>query len=725
MTFGPRVMPRATVATLLALLALGAPLHTVAQVAAPRMVDENDDTVDEEPSPRPPPPPTSPPPTSPPPTSPPPAPAPGAAAPSAPAGPSVPPAGPAAPPAAAPRAGSGPSATPAPAAQAPAEPARKIEPVRTSWAALMQAWTDRRRALREMDSVAAQAAQARLLAARAELAIENLPALAAAEAREVSRALDANLPAEALSRAELAVTLAPDWPEAHVARARALLASSTGGPMAALAALRDAAAAAWRDPARTRAAESDALAALLFAAGVGAAVAIVVLALRRLRLILHDVHHLPLLRGAAPAQSAFLALVVLALPAVLGLGPLAVLALWLAAAWLYLTLAERLTASVALLALLALPWAVERAAAQTAWTGTVAEQITRIEHGALSDDEAAAAVSAAQGGGAPAPLLAALGHHLKRRGDLAGALALYRAAAAADPRSPDLLVNIGNVLFIQDDIEGARAAYLAAGDQAGSDVVVRGAAHYDLSKLYLRTSELQRSGTARESAEQEAGPFLARRGSDEDFSANRYLVDVPVPAAKVAALAAGDAAPASLRASLEALLLPPVPPASWGWVAAVLLAAPWALTLAARRIDPSHACHRCGRPACRRCDGAVGPACGQCVNVFDKKGVVDARDRLLKEQQVRRHARLVRAAARALAVVGGGLGHLLTDAPVRGVIFTAGVALIGFTAWTWAGLWPAPYPSGYALPARAVAGVLLGAALWAVGVRDAFRRTRS
>jgi tetratricopeptide (TPR) repeat protein len=699
-------MPRAALAAaaLLALLALGAPGAAFAQVAAPRMVDENDQTVEE-------PPPAAPAVPAPP----------AAGAPAPRAGPASIPAGPPA----APGPSAAPEALPPAPPAAPAAPARKIEPVKATWATLMQAWAERRRALREMDSAAAQAAQKALLAARAELAVDNLPVLAAAEVREVSRALDANLPADALARAELAVALAPDWPEAHVARARALLASSSGGPGAALSALSDAGAAAWRDPARTRAAASELFAALLFALGVGAVVALVFLALRRLRLLLHDVHHLPLLRGAAPAQSAFLALVLLSLPAVLGLGPLALVTLWIAAGWLYLSLPERLVASAALLALFALPWAVERAATATAWSGTAAEQVERIEHAALSDAEAAQAVRAVRGRGAPAPLLAALGRHLKRRGDLAGALALYREAAAADPRAPELLVNIGNVLFIQDDVEGARAAYLAAGDQAGGDSVVRGVAHYDLAKLYLRTSELQRSSTARESAEQEAGPFLAGRGSDEDFSANRYLVDVPVPAARLAALAAGDPAPAALRASLEALLMGGVSRSSWPWTAALLLGALWVLSLAGRRLDPSQTCHRCGRPACRRCDGAGGPSCGQCVNVFERKGVVDARDRIFKEQQVRRHAWLHRGLARALAVVGGGLGHFLTDAPVRGVFFTASLAFLGFTVWSWSGLSPAPYPSPYALPGRAAVAVVLGLFLWALGVRDAFRRTRS
>jgi hypothetical protein len=61
---------------------------------------------------------------------------------------------------------------------------------------------------------------------------------------------------------------------------------------------------------------------------------------------------------------------------------------------------------------------------------------------------------------------------------------------------------------------------------------------------------------------------------------------------------------------------------------------------------------------------------------------------------------------------------------VRGILFTTALAFLGFAAWSSSGLWPAPYPSPYALPAGAIVAAVLGVALWALCVRDAFRRTR-
>jgi tetratricopeptide (TPR) repeat protein len=699
-------MPRGTaaLAALAAILTLAAPGLVGAQVAAPRMVEDDDP---EEPVRPPAEAPAQPAP-----------PAPGAAAaPAAPRGGAAP--------AAPPSPGGSPAAAPAvgPPSNPTPEPARRIIPVRTSWAKLMAAAADRRKALREADPAGADASQKAMLAAQRELGIDNLLPLAATEVRAVARALASNLPAEALGRAEVAVSLAPDWPEAHLARARALLATSTGGLGPALGAAADAGAAALRDPQTVRAFRGDLLAALLAALAAAGLLTLLLPALRALRLLLHDFHHLPLLRGTAGAQATFLALVLLALPVVLGLGPLAVAATWLTFTWLYLSLRERLVASAVLLLLFALPWGAERAAALTVWTGTLAEHVHLIEHGALSDEEAAAEVKAL-GPAAPAPLLAALGRHMKRRGDLDTALRLYREAAAADPRAAEILVNIGNVLFLEDDLEGARASYLAAQDRAEGDLIARGTAAYDLSKLFIRSAEMEKSSAARANAEQMAGGFLAGRGSDEDFSANRYLVDVPVSAAKIAALAASDPAPATLRASAQVALLRPAAGAVWPWVAAGLLALLWGLSLAGQRLDPCRRCHRCGRPVCRRCDGATGRACGQCVNVYEKRGVVEARDQLRKERQVRRYAAWRRAAARALSLLLGGGGHLVTDAPLRGLLFTTGLAFCAFLVWFWPGVTPPPYPSPHALLGKVAVAVPLGLAIWLWAVRDLFRRTR-
>jgi hypothetical protein len=150
----------------------------------------------------------------------------------------------------------------------------------------------------------------------------------------------------------------------------------------------------------------------------------------------------------------------------------------------------------------------------------------------------------------------------------------------------------------------------------------------------------------------------------------------------------------------------------------------WLVALAASRIAPAQRCEKCGGPACKRCDPAAGPLCGQCVNVFLRKGVVDARDRLRKEAQVRRHAHASALTARILAVVGGGAGQLWTGAAVRGALALFGVLFLGFVVWFWRGIMPPPQPSPYVLAAKLAVAAPAAALLWAASVRGTFRRTR-
>jgi hypothetical protein len=104
--------------------------------------------------------------------------------------------------------------------------------------------------------------------------------------------------------------------------------------------------------------------------------------------------------------------------------------------------------------------------------------------------------------------------------------------------------------------------------------------------------------------------------------------------------------------------------------------------------------------------------------------MVEARDQLRKEQQVRRRARFVRALARLLSFGLGGGGHLVTDAPLRGLFFTAGVAFCVFVILFWPGVTPPPFPSAHVLLCKLLLAVPLGVVLWLLAVRDLFRRTR-
>jgi hypothetical protein len=236
---------------------------------------------------------------------------------------------------------------------------------------------------------------------------------------------------------------------------------------------------------------------------------------------------------------------------------------------------------------------------------------------------------------------------------------------------------------------------------------------------------MEQSTEARKRAQQEDPAYLARYGSDGDFRANRYLVDVAVPESQLAALARQDATPLAVAETVRARLAGAIPRSLWPAGPLALVALLWLVALALRKSELTHACERCGRPACRACDGASSQLCGQCVNVFLRPGVVDARDRQRKEEQVRRHAWWTRASTRALAVAGGGLGHLFGGRPVRGFLILTALLFLGFVIWFWRGLMPPPHPSPYAMAGKLVVAVPLGLLVYALAVRDAFRHSGS
>jgi len=617
-----------------------------------------------------------------------------------------------------------PAGPPAPAApKEPKEaPVRPIELVRGRYGDLQKIWLERREALREQDLPRAKEAERRLLELKRELGIENLDVLAAAEIRAARQALEARAPGDAVARAELAVALAPDLAATHLVLAEARVVRDPSGQLiAALGDLEAAARAVLREPHTRRAFEGDVLVALLTASFAVSVLVVGLLFLRRLRLVLHDFHHLPLFRHATSLQADFLALALLALPVALHLGVaslLVLLALWAAP---YFLPAERRLVALALAVVALLPLGAERVASLVAWTGTLADQVYRLEQGEDDGRVAAALEARAERGELPPAALLALGRHYKRRGDLKTALRWYESAGGRT----QALVDIGNVRFLMGDIEGAKAAYLSAIDRAGAsgEVTTLAAAHYDLSKIFLRSSALDQAQEARRKAALADPVLVERYGSDDDFRANRWLIDVPVPPAEVAALAVDDA-PRAVEEALEARLAGPWPAFFWPWFPLAAALVLWPLAFLGRRLRASGACERCGGPTCTRCGPAAGALCGQCVNVFVKKGVVEARDRHRKEMQVVRRGRYRRLLARGLAIASGGGGHLWLGEVGKGALILFALAFLAAVAVFWRGAVPPPYPSGSEEVAKLAVVVPLALAIWVVAVRHLFRSTR-
>jgi tetratricopeptide (TPR) repeat protein len=588
-------------------------------------------------------------------------------------------------------------------------------------ATLLGSWDARRKALNDHNNKAQSDAETALVAQREELGIRELPTMASALDHEAQKRLEAKDPSEAVRLATLATQLAPEMPGPFLALARVKLSSDVGAFGEGLGALREALVRVGTRVLYRRALLGNMAAAVLAGLFVASILALLALAIRPIRYSLHDFHHL-FPRGALPFQTAILFALLLTLPYVLGLGPFVELALLTSVVFVYLGLAERIVASGLLVFLAALPMVAGLAARESLFEGSLAADVARVSEGGVDSQDALARLTKLEKDGkADYAVLFTLGEAAKRQGDYPRALELYRHAQVLSPNSIEVMNNLGNAYFLSQDYELAKEAFLKASEMDASNAVVQ----YNLYQISTRHAQLGGRDVNEDiDRSRKASIEVYRLNADlmnrpADLRANRFLVDLELPDSAYTSLIDSspfaDAVSTQVRAPLFGSLSEEVALGiGIGWVALL-----WGLATVSRRFRPSSECTRCGRPVCSRCDKEVagGTNCGQCHNVFNRKGAVDPPERLRKEAAARlyqdRWARIRRISSYVLA----GSGHLLGGHPGRGILFLS-VALSMLALSTMGeGVFRAPFGAGTAIVSQVLAALLL-VGIWAISVRS-------
>jgi tetratricopeptide (TPR) repeat protein len=578
-------------------------------------------------------------------------------------------------------------------AKTPAAPAPVVVPVppprpavsqvlapRVTDAEVLAVWDRWRQARATNDTASADAALKALVTLRAELVASDLEPLSVGFLRESTVRRRAGDMAGAVRLAELAVQLSPGLPYARFALAEAYALAEPGNVSRSLGEARAAFTGLLGDARYRRPVLADLGALVLLAWAATAAALVGLLFLRRVRYALHDFHHL-LPRAVSRWQSALLGLALLALPVALGLGGVAVLLVLLGSVALYLSRAERVVAAVLVAGVGLAPLAAGQLARVTAFAGTPAEDVYLLERGGLSAEAAMARVLARQESRAATfAELDALAHYESRRGLLEEAKTHYKAASALRSGDARLLTRFGNTLVGLGDAEGAAQLYV----QATQSDPTLAAPHYNLAQVYRRRAktlpdsevgqELDRAATAIASAQSLDGSLLGRDPPPEErLLLNLLMLAPPLPEAEWLSLADGTEAGRRVEAQLGRWLLPGVSPGPVAWAAPAALAVLLALWgLAGEKLKAAKVCERCGRAVCVRCDPELGVGskqCGQCVNVFARKGLVPQQLRTRKQGQVDRHQAWAGRLSYALGAVLSGAGHVASGVPVRGALY--------------------------------------------------------
>ena len=577
---------------------------------------------------------------------------------------------------------------------------------------LLAAFRARQTALLDQNRAQVKAQSKALLDLRETLAFPDLFTVADALCREADKEIRGGLGAQALDTADLAVALAPDLPEASWTEAHAQFAALGFGGLAKVAtALVSAARAEVTEPRYLRTLIGNLAASAVAAALVAGGLALALFLAMSLRYFLHDFHHL-FPKAASLAQTSALGLILLAVPWLFHLGPFAALAALAAASWLYLQRGERTAALVALGMILAAPFLFGQIARWAVLSPT-GEDLYAVEYDLDSDLAKARLEAQVATPHPPYAVLAALAARAKRLGDLDTAVALYRRALVDFPNRADAETNLGNALFLQGDLNGAKTLY----ESAISHDAGMAAAYFDLGQAFNRLVLLERSQQAQHQALELDRELIERHMQKRDeLRANRYLIDVPLAWSEISATGARETEQ-GVRHQVGMRLLGPLAgleiPAAGALVIFLL-----ALSGLGRRLRPCSQCAKCGRPVCGRCDvGLAGDGlCGQCVNVFIRRSASDPPARIRKEAKVRAYQAYRATTVRTLAFLGGA-GHLASGRPLLGVLIAWSVAFFSLNAF-WGDFIRAPTPGLTLL--RVGLFLLLLSPIYLLSVRDIF-----
>jgi tetratricopeptide (TPR) repeat protein len=616
----------------------------------------------------------------------------------------------------------------------PAPAARPLPPLLVPTAGdseLLSTFRRWQQAERDGATRVADAARNDLLGLREDLAISDLESMSTALLRAASERRRREDMHGSVDLAATAAALSPGVPYVYLGLARAELAEEPFAWGRVWAALRAAASAFWNDPRYARAALGDFGSALLFAWVATAVAAMAVLFLRHASVLFHDVHHL-FPRAVARWQSSALAVLVLLLPLVFHLGLAAELLLLLAALTLYLSPTERVVALVLVGGLGAVPLAAGKLASATAFAGTPAEDVYLLERGGLEAAGGAARVrSRATARQASFGELYALGRYESRRGHLAEASVAFNGAATLRPSDSRLLTQEGNLAFVEGKLDAAAQLYTRANETDPS----LPEPYWNAAKLHRRRArgmtddavgaELDRAQTAFASAVRLDERLAQRQDPPDDKPVmNRLLLSPGLPRSELSVLADVPGRAARVQSQAAAALLGGLG-ATYGTLlplAAALALVAFGFLRGARGV--SHACDKCGRPVCRRCDPQVSvgsPFCPQCVNVFARRGVVPPLLKVNKEMEVRRHRTRSSRIAYALGAICGGLGHVFSGAALRGVGYAFLFLFAAACFLTREGVLRAPYGPAPEL-VRLVPLVLLVAAVSFFSLRGLSRK---
>ncbi len=495
------------------------------------------------------------------------------------------------------------------------------------------------------------------------------PEIAGALLAEGGRGMEAGDYRRAREQDSLAVRFAPLMPQAHFALASVLLRGDRDPAGAARewwAGIR----AVLSDPESLYDLAGNVLLILFLALGAGATLTLVIVGVKSAPILVHDLQERT--SGRLSDEGArLLGFAILALPALVMLPVVGILAFWAVLLFPYLRPSERAVASVALLFLLAGGPAIHL----LEWHfGTAADPgaralIRSVREGPdLQQEEALKGLMKDHAGEAIFPFLLASAYRAGGRFD--EAIDLYRRTLEIDPTNARAMVNLGNLHALRQEFAVAQTFYKKA---AETDPLMA-LAHYDSHLAHLEMFHLEAADAelkdARRLDDALIGELLAEGDGGRGKRAPR---DAVYTQHEIWRRAMRLRLEGSVRREAARALTAPASLAGGAGLLGVLL---WPGIGLASRTGGARRCRRCGRAFCRRCQVTTKypDFCSQCMHLFILRDGLAPGVKAKKMDDVARYRRRVFIGSRLLSLFLPGGGHVLAGRAIFGAVLITGWA---------------------------------------------------
>ncbi|NOZ85214.1 MAG: tetratricopeptide repeat protein [Deltaproteobacteria bacterium] len=593
-----------------------------------------------------------------------------------------------------------------------------LDDPKASMESLRSTFNDLVRAVEKDDKATVQGLLDPLVQGKNELGMHNFQALSDSLSTLSGLAGNSGHHDLALLLCETAAKVSPELPGPSFCKARALEATGVLGYLkSAVARLRG-----TGKMLSTLGPGSELIANLMIVviAGLGFALllASLMIIVRYIRLLLHDLGHL-FLRGISSVQKSVILLFVLVVPIGIFAGPVILLVFMLALLSPYMKWSERvLVLLVALyigtvpLSTMGIVHAVDLATGpetrlEKADIDNCDNRLKNEVLGILKTDPKE-----------PAALFAA-GMCFKRAGDYDKAEAYLSRAIDVLPAEMAFLVNMGNVMFINGDPASAEQYYRKAAQAMPTNPLP----YYNLAKLSFFQANPEQGTDYQRRALRLNSDQVERYTRLDGSSVNRFVLDAELPRD---VLLSGFRGRELYRSEIWHILwedsLGDRSPVTFVLSGVFLIFAVFAMTLSRRWMEYSKICKRCGGPACIRCSGTIAQQsiCAPCFHAYEQSEGVAAELKEERQRRVEKSRRIRRFLSMGLAVLIPGSGHFAVGRPVSGIVVSLPFGLMAAMELT-PGVIFRSIIDGPALPGLGGLLLVIGSVLYIVSVVDAIR----